>query len=66
MSDCCNHNYIGVPVAWAILDKEEVSTLQEFFKCVQGRVPEALISTLMTDDGKNYSSFIARLFHQKL
>ena len=48
-----------MPVAWAILDKEEVSTLQEFFKCVQGRVPEALISTLMTDDGKNDSSFIA-------
>ena len=42
---------IGVPVAWAMMDREDVPVLEEYFKCVQENVLDAVISTLMTDDG---------------
>lgn len=41
----------GVPVAWAIVDNEELTTLQEFFRCVKDAVPDLSVKTLMTDDG---------------
>ena len=40
-------------MAWAILDKEDVPILEEYFKCVQEYVSDVVISTLMTDDGEN-------------
>ena len=43
----------GQPVAWAITDVENTHTYHEFFKAVKSRVPDAIIDTLMTDDG-NY------------
>ena len=43
--------FVGVPVAWAILDREEVPILQQFFRCVRNNVPDAIVKTLMTDDG---------------
>ena len=33
------------------MDKEDVPVLEEYFKRVQENVPDAVISTLMTDDG---------------
>jgi len=46
---------VGIPVAWAIMDKEDVPTLEAFFKCVNERVPQATINTVMTDDGTTKS-----------
>ena len=34
-----------------MMDREDVPVLEEYFKCVQENVPDAVISTLMTDDG---------------
>ena len=42
----------GQPVAWAIMDTEEVATYKEFFKAIQARVPQAVINVIMTDDGE--------------
>jgi len=46
---------VGIPVAWAIMDKEDVPTLEAFFKCVNKHVPQATINTVMTDDGTTES-----------
>ena len=48
---------LGQPVAWAITDIEDAQTYQEFFKAVRVRVPDAVIDTLMTDDGEQYAIF---------
>jgi hypothetical protein len=40
----------GIPVAWGIVDKEDIPTLQALFKCIQERVPLAVVNTVMTDD----------------
>ena len=60
--------FVGVPVAWAILDREEVPILQQFFRCVRNNVPDAIVKTLMTDDGillNNYTGmkFSINVFH---
>ena len=39
-------------MAWAIVDREDVDTLQSVFKCVHDHVPDASVNTLMTDDGE--------------
>ena len=39
-------------MAWAIVDREDVHTLEVFFITVSERVPTATVNTLMTDDGK--------------
>ena len=54
----CMHEFspLGQPVAWAITDVEDAQTYQEFFKAVKWRVPEAVIETLMTDDGDTHNS----------
>ena len=39
-------------MAWAIIDKEDVPTLETFFQVVKEHVPAATVNTLMTDDGK--------------
>ena len=44
--------FLGQPVAWAITDIEDAQTYQEFFRAVRVRVPDAVIDTLMTDDGE--------------
>ena len=44
--------HLGQPVAWAIADVEDGQTYHEFFKAVKWRVPNAVIDTLMTDDGE--------------
>lgn len=46
----------GIPVAWAIMDKEDVPTLETFFKSVNERVPQTTIKTVMTDDGKAHDT----------
>ena len=61
--------FVGVPVAWAILDREEVPIFQQFFRCVRNNVPDAIVKTLMTDDGilllNNYTGmkFSINVFH---
>lgn len=47
-------------MAWAITDVEDTHTYQEFFKAVKARVPDAVIDTLMTDDG-NYVHNILKI-----
>ena len=42
----------GIPVAWGIMDREDIPTLEAFFRCIKGRVPSADVNTLMTDDGE--------------
>ena len=37
-------------MAWAIIDKEDVPTLETFFQVVKEHVPAATVNTLMTDD----------------
>ena len=41
----------GIAVAWAIVDREDVHTLEAVFRSVREHVPEASVNTLMTDDG---------------
>ena len=43
--------YIGIPVAWAIVDREDVTSYRAFFKAVKVRVPTAEVTCIMTDDG---------------
>ena len=43
----------GQPVAWAIMDTEDTSTYFEFFTALKARVPEAVVQTIMTNDGNN-------------
>ena len=45
-------NLSGLPVAWGITDTEDINTYTEFFGAIKKRVPDAVISVLMTDDGK--------------
>ena len=52
---------LGQPVAWAITDVEDAQTYHEFFKAVKWRVPDAVIDTLMTDDGEYCETCIAKL-----
>ena len=33
------------------MDKEDIPTLEALFKCIQERVPLAVVNTVMTDDG---------------
>ena len=42
----------GIPVGWAIVDKEDLSTLEAFFKSIHEHVLGAVVNTLMTDGGK--------------
>ena len=44
----------GQPIAWAIVDVEDTTTYEEFFKAVKTRVHHSIIQVLMTDDGKWY------------
>ena len=39
-------------MAWRITDTEDVNTYTEFFGAIKRRVPNAVISVLMTDDGQ--------------
>ena len=39
-------------MAWAIVDKEYIATLEAIFHVVKKQVPSATVNTLMTDDGK--------------
>ena len=48
--------FSGLPVAWAIVDKEDIHTLQAFFKSLNEHVPTATVNTLMTDYGTGQSS----------
>ena len=43
---------IGMPVAWAISDREDADTIEAYWTAVKTRCPEAVVSNLMTDDGK--------------
>ena len=47
----------GIPVAWGVMDREDIPTLEAFFKCVKGKVPSAIVNTLMTDDGKHWNQY---------
>ena len=42
---------IGMPVAWAISDREDVDTTEAYWAAVKTKCPEAVVSNLMTDDG---------------
>ena len=44
----------GIPVAWGIIDREDVPTLEAFFKCIQEKAPLATVNTFMTDDGIHF------------
>lgn len=44
--------YSGVPVAWAIMDKEDTASHRAFFSAIKDRVPTAEVTCVMTDDGK--------------
>ena len=44
--------YIGQPVVWVISDMEDVDTLEIVWISIKKRCPDAVVSTLMTDDGK--------------
>lgn len=56
----CVHNHVyniryiysGVPVAWAIMDKEDTASHRAFFSAIKDRVPTAEVTCVMTDDGK--------------
>ena len=48
---------IGLAVAWAIIDREDVDTLGAVFKSVHDHVPDASVNTLMTDDGELLYSY---------
>ena len=43
---------IGQPVVWVISDKEDVDTLEVVWMSIKKRCPDAVVNTLMTDDGK--------------
>ena len=43
--------YIGIPVAWAIVDREDFTSFKSFFIAVNTRVPSAEVTHLMSDDG---------------
>ena len=43
---------VGVPVAWAISDREDAHTIEAYWTAVKTKCPEAVVSNLMTDDGK--------------
>ena len=43
-----------MPVAWAISDREDTDTIEAFWTAVKSKCPNAVISNLMTDDGKVY------------
>ena len=42
----------GLPVAWGIADTKDINTYTGFFSAIKKRVPDAVISVLMTDDGQ--------------
>lgn len=44
----------GIPIAWGVMDREDIPTLEVFFKSIQGKVPLATVNTLMTDDGMHW------------
>ena len=44
----------GIPVAWGIMDREGITTLEALFKCMKVKVASANVNTLMTDDGKYF------------
>ena len=44
---------LGQPVAWAIADVKTAHTYKEFFTAVKKRVPNANVTLLMTNDGKD-------------
>ena len=48
-----NYNVIliGIPVAWAISDREDSDTIEVLFTVVKNKCPDAKVPTLMTDDG---------------
>ena len=39
-------------MAWGITDNEDVNTYTEFFGAIKRRLPNVVISVLMTDDGQ--------------
>lgn len=41
----------GISVAWGIIDREDIPTLETFYKCIQEEVPLATVDFFMTDDG---------------
>ena len=43
--------HTGIPVAWGIIDREDVPSYRAFFKAVKDRVPTAKVTCIMTDDG---------------
>ena len=43
---------IGQPVVWVVSDKEDVDTLEVVWMSIKKRCPDAVVNTLMTDDGK--------------
>ena len=42
---------IGMPVAWAISDREDADTIEAYWAAVKTKCPEAVVSNLMTDYG---------------
>ena len=47
----------GIPVAWGVMDREDIPTLEAFFNDIQGKVPSAIVNTLMTDDGMYWNQY---------
>lgn len=50
--------HTGIPVAWAIVDREDITSYRVFIKAVKGRVPTAEVTCVMTDDGMHSLSRI--------
>ncbi len=44
--------HIGLPVLWAISNHEDSDTLKAVLQTIKARCLTALVSTVMTDDGK--------------
>ena len=53
---------IGIPVAWAISDREDSETIEAMFTVVKEKCPDAKVSTLMTDDGIKLYVFVYNFY----
>ena len=51
---------IGIPVAWAISNREDANTFKVVFNAVKTRCPSAAVNTVMTDDGKIPQALLVR------
>ena len=51
-------HHTGLPVVWAISNHEDSDTLKAVLRATKARCPTAVVSTVMTDDGKQIQYYM--------